>query len=132
MPPSLPASNAMPAAAVSLRLTPQSLALLELLAFVYLQNRRPDHAAALLEALLATDGANERACGALALAQLRVGRPGAALTTLERATLRTRIEPAFQLLRAQALGALRRPDEAAAAMAAFVDARRAHAAAPHA
>ncbi|MCY0387268.1 tetratricopeptide repeat protein [Robbsia sp. Bb-Pol-6] len=125
--------DASPVAGAPPALTPQSLALLELLAFVYLQNRRPDNAATLLEALLATGAANERACGALALAQLRIGRPGAALTTLERATLRTRLEPAFQLLRAQALGALHRPDEAAAAMAAFVDARRARAtAAPHA
>lgn len=121
---------ARPAPGTLAEWTPQSLALLELLAFIYLQNRRPESAATLLEALLATGAANERARGALALAQLRCGLPGAALATLERASLRARLEPAFQLLRAQALGALRRPDEAAAAMAAFVDARRAHEAAP--
>lgn len=113
-------------------LPPESLALIELMAFSYLQCRRPGHAAKLF-ALLACDAqCDDRLLGAFALAQLRSGFAEAALGTLARASLASQLAPPFQLLRAQALQNLQRRDEATVAMRAFVSSRLAKLATAHA
>jgi Flp pilus assembly protein TadD len=98
----------------------QSIELMDLLAFVYLQNGLPDKAAVLLAArnILAPD--DIRSLLALALAQVRSAKPQRALNTLERLALLGAVDAPFHLVRAQALQALDRRDEAAAAMRAFV------------
>jgi len=94
--------------------------LMDLLAFVYLQNGLPDKAAVLLAArnVLAPD--DPRALLALALAQVRSAKPQRALNTLEQLALLGAMDASFHLVRAQALQALDRRDEAAGAMRAFV------------
>ena len=98
----------------------ESIELMDLLAYVYLQNRLPDKAAVLLAArnVLAPD--DPRALLALALAQVRSAKPQRALNTLEQLALLGAIDAPFHLVRAQALQALDRRDEAASAMRAFV------------
>ena len=96
----------------------ESIELMDLLAFVYLQNGLPDKAAVLLAArnILAPD--DPRAL--LALAQVRSAKPQRALNTLEQLALLGAMDAPFHLVRAQALQALDRRDEAAGAMRAFV------------
>ncbi len=98
----------------------ESIELMDLLAYVYLQNRLPDKAAVLLAArnVLAPD--DPRALLALALAQVRSAKPQRALNTLEQLALLGAMDAPFHLVRAQALQALDRRDEAASAMRAFV------------
>ena len=98
----------------------ESIELMDLLAFVYLQNGLPDKAAVLLAArnILAPD--DPRALLALALAQVRSAKPQRALNTLEQLALLGAMDAPFHLVRAQALQALDRRDEAASAMRAFV------------
>jgi Flp pilus assembly protein TadD len=98
----------------------ESIELMDLLAFVYLQNGLPDKAAVLLAArnILAPD--DPRALLALALAQVRSAKPQRALHSLEQLALLGAMDASFHLVRAQALQALDRPDEAASAMRAFV------------
>ena len=98
----------------------ESIELMDLLAFVYLQNGLPDKAAVLLAArnILAPD--DPRALLALALAQVRSAKPQRALNTLEQLALLGAMDAPFHLVRAQALQALDRRDEAAGAMRAFV------------
>lgn len=102
--------------------------LMDLLAYVYLQNNRPDKAAVLLAArdVLAPD--HPRALLTLALAQVRAAKPARALDTLDRLALLGAMDGAFHLVRAQALQALGRADEAAGAMRAFIALRGAEAA----
>ena len=102
-----------------------SIELMDLLAFVYLQNGLPDKAAVLLAArnLLAPE--DPRALLSLALAQVRSAKPQRALNTLEQLALLGAMDASFHLVRAQALHALDRRDEAAAAMRAFVAQRNA-------
>src|SRR5690606_14034344 len=57
--------------------------LLSLLAYVYLENNRPEKTAVLLNALRALGLAGTRELATLALAQLRAGKAEAALSTLE-------------------------------------------------
>lgn len=100
--------------------------LLDLLAYIFLENDRPEKAAVLLAALQALGLADARRRVALALAQLRSGKPEAALETLERALLQGGgpgagdTGAALHLVRAQALSALNRRPEAQAAMRAYV------------
>lgn len=103
--------------------------LMDLLAYVYLQNNRADKAAVLLAArdVLAPD--HPRALLTLALAQVRAAKPARALDTLDRLALLGAMDGAFHLVRAQALQALGRADEAAGAMRAFIALRGAEAAA---
>ena len=54
----------------------------------------------------------------LALAQLRSAKPQRALTTLERVAMLGAVDAPFHLVRAQALQALERTDEANSAMRA--------------
>jgi Flp pilus assembly protein TadD len=93
---------------------------LDLLAHAYLQNRMPDKAAVLLAArnLLAPN--DRRTLLALALAQLRAEKPQRALNTLEQLALLGAMDAPFHLVRAQALHALGKADEAARAMRAYV------------
>ena len=111
-------------------LSPDSVELLGLLAYVYLENNRPEKAAVLLSALETLGLADARRRLSLALAQLRSGKPESAVATLERAALRGEVDASFHLVRAQALLALQRHAEAAAAMRAYV-ALRAEAAPPN-
>lgn len=98
----------------------ESIEVMDLLAFVYLQNGLPDKAAVLLAArnILAPD--DPRALLALALARVRSDKPQRALHTLEQLALLGAMDASFHLVRAQALQALGRGDEAASAMRAFV------------
>lgn len=106
--------------AASAPLGAESAELLGLLAYVYLENDRPEKTAVLLAALEALNLAEPRQLVTLALAQLRAQKPDSALATLERVALRGGMDAAFHLVRAQALLALERHAEAAAAMRAYV------------
>lgn len=98
----------------------QSLEFMDLLAYIYLQHGLPDKAAVLLSArdLLAPDHA--RALLTLALAWVRSAKPRKALEVLERLAVLGAMDAQFHLVRAQALQALERHDEAASAMRAHV------------
>ena len=106
-------------------LSPDSVELLGLLAYIYLENNRPEKAAVLLAALETLGQADSRRRLSLALAQLRSGKPETAIATLERAALRGEVDATFHLVRAQALLALDRRAEAAVAMRAYVALRTA-------
>jgi Flp pilus assembly protein TadD len=97
--------------------------LMDLLAFVYLTNGLPDKAAVLLAARNVVAPDDPRTLLALALAQLRSSKPHKALDTLDRLALTGVVSASFHLVRAQALHALGRTDEAASAMRAFVSQR---------
>lgn len=114
----------------SMSLTPDARELLSLLAYVYLENNRPEKSAVLLNALRTLGLADNRQLATLALAQLRAGKSEAALATLDLLALQGGIDASFHLIRSQALLALERRDEAAAAMRAYVALRPAPAAAP--
>ncbi|MET1114141.1 MAG: hypothetical protein ABWY08_04180 [Comamonas sp.] len=96
------------------------LEFMDLLAYIYLQHGLPDKAAVLLAArdLLAPDDA--RVLLSLALAQVRSVKPAKALQTLERLVLLGAMGAEFHLVRAQALQALQRQEEALSAMRAYV------------
>lgn len=98
-------------------------ALLDLLAYIYLENDRPEKAAVLLAALDELGLADARQRVSLALAQLRSGKPETALGTLDRVALQGGLTSAFHLVRAQTLVALGREAEAEAAMRAYMDLR---------
>lgn len=97
--------------------------LLDLLAYIYLENDRPEKAATLLAALETLGQANARQRIALAWAQLRCGKPAAALDTLDQVALQGDMGIAFHLVRAQTLVALDRTVEANAAMQAYIKLR---------
>lgn len=94
-----------------------------LMGYVFLQNARPDKAAVVLAALDLLAPGQPRTLRALALAQVRSGKAAPALQTLERLAMAGGVDAAFHLLRAQALQALARTDEAATAMQAYVTLR---------
>ena len=96
----------------------------QLLAYAYLQNARPEKAAVLLAALDAVAPGQRKVLRTLALAQVRCGQPQLALDTLDRVAIAGGIDAAFHLLRARALAACERRIEAGAAMAAFQAMRR--------
>lgn len=114
----------------SMPLTPDARELLSLLAYVYLENNRPEKSAVLLNALRTLGLADNRQLATLALAQLRAGKSEAALATLDLLAMQGGGDASFHLIRSQALLALERRDEAAAAMRAYVALRPAPAAAP--
>lgn len=116
-----PADDAPPAAPDQ----PASTELLDLLAYVHLQNNQPGKAAVLLAARDVLVPGDTRVVLTLALAQLRSGRPRRALDTLDRLALAGAMDAPFHLVRAQALQALERPAEAASAMRAYVAQRAA-------
>ncbi|MEG1767081.1 MAG: hypothetical protein RR311_01335 [Comamonas sp.] len=113
------AHDAAPAATQDAQ-TAQGLEFMDLLAYIYLQHGLPDKAAVLLSArdLLAPD--NARALLTLALAWVRSAKPRKALEVLERLAILGAMDAQFHLVRAQALQALERHDEAASAMRAYV------------
>ncbi|MFD4840231.1 tetratricopeptide repeat protein [Achromobacter sp. NPDC058515] len=111
-------------------LTHEARELLSLLAYIYLENNRPEKTAVLLNALRAMGLADTRQLATLALAQLRAGKPEAALSTLDGLALQGGVDAPFHLIRAQTLQALERRDEAAAAMRAYVALRPAATALP--
>jgi Flp pilus assembly protein TadD len=90
----------------------------QLLAYSYLQNARPEKAEVLLSALDAVAPGQRKVLRALALAQIRNGRAQSALDTLDRIALTGDTESAFHLLRARALVASGRRVEAGNAMRA--------------
>lgn len=102
---------------------------LQLLAYVYLQNARPDKAAVVLAALDALAPGQRKVLCALALAQVRSNKAQRALETLDKLALAGGVDATFHLLRAQALGALERKAESAAAMNTYLQLRPAAAAA---
>lgn len=93
---------------------------LDLLAHGYLEYGHPHKAAVLLAARDALIPGDARVLLALALAQVRSQQEEQALGTLERLALMGIADAHFHLLRAQALAALGRSSEAAAAMRAYV------------
>jgi Flp pilus assembly protein TadD len=97
--------------------------LVQLLAYAYLQQARPEKAAVLLDALDAVAPGQRKVLRALALAQLRSGEPERALETLRRVALGGGADAAFHLLRARALAACGRRIEAGTEMAACLAAR---------
>lgn len=97
--------------------------LLSLLAYVYLENNRPEKTAVLLNALHALGMAEPRELATLALAQLRTGKPESGLSTLDTLAMQGGADAPFHLIRAQTLLALERREEAAAAMRAYVASR---------
>ena len=114
----------------SSRMTAEQASFVELLAYVFLQNARPDKAAALLAAAEVLMPGRCKALCALALAQIRSAKPRQALETLDRLALAGGIDAPFHLLRAQALSLLARPAEASAAMQTYLQMRQARRAAP--
>lgn len=89
------------------------------LAFLFLAHDRAERAVALFVLLAHNAAADDPIRGALALAQLRSGKPKAAFTTLSAIPIALQVQAPYQLLRAQILGALGRHEEAARAMRAF-------------
>ena len=106
------------------KLSDESRELISLLAFIYLENNRPERATALLHALEAARSSDSRSRCALALAQLRSGKPKAALATLDALAMKAPPSAVFHLLRSDCLQALERHEEARAAMRAFVALRQ--------
>jgi len=99
---------------------PEERTLLRVLASVFLQNARPDRAIVLLAALDVLEPDQPDTLRMLAVARLRAQQAEAALEVLERLALTGAVDAVFHLLRAQALTALARAPEAAAAMQAFL------------
>lgn len=106
-------------------LSSDALALLDLLAYIYLENNRPEKAVVVLNAISVLGQADARALTLLALALLRSGKPEKALSTLERVAMSGGVNAIFHLVRAQALLALGRTEESMAAMQAYVALRSA-------
>lgn len=104
-------------------LKPQSVMLLGLLAYIYIEHQRPEKATVILSALDALGMADTRQRMSLALAQLRSGKADAALGTLDRVAMHGGMSAPFHLVRAQALVVLGRPAEAEAAMRAYISLR---------
>jgi hypothetical protein len=94
--------------------------LLALLGYFYLQNARPERAEAVYAALAVLVPAEPQYRLGLACAQVRAGKPDAALSVLDRLLEMGHLVPMLHLIRAQALVALDRQAEARRAMSAFV------------
>lgn len=93
---------------------------LALLAHVLMHGGRADKAEALLDGMDALQPAEPAILRALAVAQVRAGHAQASLQTLERLALLGEEPALLALLRAQALAAGGRREEAEAAMAEFL------------
>ncbi|OZI20031.1 hypothetical protein CAL26_20985 [Bordetella genomosp. 9] len=101
----------------------ETIELLQVLAFLKLQNGKARDAVALLEACNRAGGCQGRALILLAYAQLRAGAPEQALSVLDRADTQALALPACRVVRAQALSAAGRHDEARQAMQAYAATR---------
>ncbi|AOB33869.1 hypothetical protein AKI39_19380 [Bordetella sp. H567] len=97
--------------------------LLQVLGFLQFQNGNPRDAMALLEACDHAGGCKGRSLILLALVQLRANAPEKALSTLDRADPAALAQPSYRVVRAQALAALGRHDEARQAMKAYAATR---------
>lgn len=100
--------------------------LMHLLAYVYLEHHREDKAIVLMQAVEALGQADSRALALLALAQRKANQPEQALLTLDRIvpdTVDAALAPVLHLIRAQALQALDRSDEAYQSMQAYIGGR---------
>lgn len=109
---------------------PDSGHMLRLLAYVYLENHRPEKSVVFLQALDALGMIDTPALVLLALAQQRASQPALALQTLDRLPASTTGGPlgaVVQLTRAQVLHALDYGDEALMAMQAYIQLRASHA-----
>ncbi|MBS1196620.1 MAG: hypothetical protein H6R18_405 [Proteobacteria bacterium] len=104
-------------------MTAEEQSFLALLGYVFLQNARPDKAAVLFAALDRLAPGDAKVLRALALAQIRSEKGKRALDSLDRLAMAGGVDAAFHLLRAQALKLLKRHDEAAAAMRAYLQMR---------
>lgn len=109
-------------AATSPALPAETIELLQVLGFLHLQNGHARDAVALLQACDVAGGCRGRALVLLALAHLRAGDARKALSTLDRAGPDTVTRPSYRVVRAQALSALGRRDEARQAMMARANA----------
>ncbi len=104
-------------------LSSEQIELMDLLGFIYLRHGLPDKAAVLLAARDVLMPEHPQVLLALAMAQVRSAKPQRAMETLERLAMAGGVDASFHLVRAQALQALDRPEEAAAAMQAHIAAR---------
>lgn len=104
-------------------MTREELSLLSLFGYVFLQNARPDKAAAILAALDNLAPGQTKVLRALALAQIRCGKAELSLDTLERLALSGCSDAAFHLLRGQALAMLDLHEEASRAMTLYMQMR---------
>ena len=104
-------------------MTPEDTSFLSLLGYVYMENDRPDKAAVLYSALDRLSPGDVKTLRALALAQVRSSKAQRALDSLDRLAMAGGVDAMFHLVRAQALSALERSDEAAAAMRAYLQLR---------
>lgn len=96
---------------------------MDLLGYIYLQHGLPDKAAVLMTARDILQPGDARCLLTLAVAQVRSAKPNKALETLERLAMQGGMDARFHLVRAQALHALGRAQEAASAMRAHVSMR---------
>ncbi|CAM3768513.1 Type III secretion protein [Bordetella sputigena] len=103
----------------------ETIELLQVLAFLQLQNGKARDAIALLEACDQAGGCHGRSLILLAYAHLRANAPAKALTVLDRADPPALALPAYRVVRAQALAAAGRHDEARQAMKAYAATRTA-------
>ncbi|OZI62078.1 tetratricopeptide repeat protein [Bordetella genomosp. 11] len=97
----------------------ESVELLQVLGFLQLQNGNPRDAMALLQACHHSGGCQGQTLVLLALAQLRADQPAMALATLDQAGPGALAHPSCRVVRAQALAAIGRRDEARQAMKAY-------------
>lgn len=97
--------------------------LVQLLAWAWLRHARPEKAATLLAALDVAAPGQRAVLRALALALVRSNEPQRALDVLDRMAVAGGRDAAWHLLRARALAACDRRDEAGLAMAACLRAR---------
>jgi predicted Zn-dependent protease len=97
----------------------ETVELLQVLGFLYLQSNRADEAAVLLEAAAHAGLCQGRAAILLALAQLRANAPERALSTLDNAGPGASALRAYGIARAQVLSALGRPGEARQVLSAL-------------
>ena len=102
------------------------------MAFVYLQNGRPDKASILYLALDSLTPGDRHTLRSLAVAQLKNGTPEIALATLDRLAMAGGIDMTFHLLRAKALVALGRTEESNVAIGNYLDMRTDNLSAPQA
>ncbi len=94
-----------------------------MLAHLLIEHAQPAKAAALLEGLDAIRPMDPATLRALATAQLRAGDSQEALQSLDRLAMAGKTDGVFHLLRAQALPALERHPQAAAAFRSYALAR---------
>ncbi|HTJ98583.1 MAG TPA: hypothetical protein VL522_03115 [Bordetella sp.] len=103
----------------SATLPAETIELLQVLGFLQLQSGKARDAVALLEACDQAHGCQGQSLVLLAFAQLRAGAATKALSTLDRADPAELAHPSYRVVRAQALAAAGRHDEARQAIKAY-------------